>query len=117
MRSQNAYIRGAGVMEKNRVGQRPRLTLNLCHMSLVNKNLATATCDPACRIEILRKLVRKMSQAADGDWDWGIYELAEGFAKGDMSEMDMRGLRRWIDHLLSEEGPSTVRSSYNTMGN
>ena len=79
-------------------------TSNLCRMSVVTENLAIAARDPACRTEILRKIVSEMSQAADGDWEGDVLELARAFAEGIVSEIDMGGLQNWFEHLIFKEG-------------
>lgn len=76
---------------------------NFCRMSLITDNLAIAASDPACRGQILRKLVEEVWNVRGVEGPTYL-ELTRMFTKGDLGDALKVGLKAGFEAILAKEG-------------
>ncbi|KAI9370112.1 hypothetical protein BJX61DRAFT_544920 [Aspergillus egyptiacus] len=94
-----------GLMAKHcteRKGSKPDTTL--CRMSVITENLFIAANDPACRNDILRKLVAEIWDVAGQGEPPDITEIAEMLVEDNVKDGVMNTLCQGFKTLLSKEG-------------
>jgi len=101
-----AFYRGVydDIMARHRADQMPESTVNLSRMSLITENLEIATRDPPCRNEILRKVVREISQVVGLAEEMDFFGLPRSFAEDAVDNTELEKLRKGFEALLSMKG-------------